>query len=219
MTGITDQQPPPGARSQADAIVALGQFALAFGRVNRITYHPDGRRPETDTDHTVMLVLVSCALAAQQPELDLDWGMIAQFAAVHDLVEVYAGDTPTLRALAPDARAAKRAREAAAFQRIAAEFADLPWLPAIIDAYEQRSTPEARWVWAVDKLLPKITHLGNGCATLREQGVDPGELAERYELQARELGAVLAEFPVLGEIRRDLVDRVLTLYRARNGTP
>jgi len=86
-------------------VVRLGQLALAFGRVNRITRHEDGTTPESDTDHTVMLGLIACALAERwYPHLDR--GLVAQYALVHDLVEVYAGDTPTLAIDAAGAAAA-----------------------------------------------------------------------------------------------------------------
>lgn len=195
-----------------EAVIALGQLSLAFGRVNRITFHQDARTPESDTDHTVMLGLTACALAAR--ERDLDVGMVAQFALVHDLVEVYAGDTPTLRALAADAKADKRAREHAAFLRIKAEFGDvLWWLPETLANYENQLSREARFVRALDKLLPKITHLSNQCATLRAQGVGYDELVARYELQEKELLEYAADFPALMAMRADLVGRVLALYR------
>ena len=195
-----------------EAVIALGQLSLAFGRVDRITFHEDGRTPESDTDHTVMLGLTACALAAREHNLDV--GLVAQFALVHDLVEVYAGDTPTLRALPADAKAAKKAREHAAYQRIVREFVDaLPWVPASLAAYEQQTIREARFVRALDKLLPKVTHLSNRCATLRAQGVGYDELADRYELQEKELLEYAADFPALMAMRADLVGRVLALYR------
>ena len=100
---LTTDQPPTRvdtpavgdhhARETADAVIALGRLALRFGRVDRITYHDDGVTAESDTDHTVMLGLIACAFAAAHLP-DLDVGLIAEFAPVHDLVEVYAGDTP-----------------------------------------------------------------------------------------------------------------------------
>lgn len=38
-------------------------LALAFGRVERVTLHEDGRRRESDSTHTVMLGLVACEIA------------------------------------------------------------------------------------------------------------------------------------------------------------
>ena len=193
----------------ADAMVSLGGIALDFGRVDRITYHQDGLTAESDTDHTVMLGLVACAIADQHfPNLNV--GLIAQYALVHDLVEVYAGDTPTLRMPSSDAKAEKAAREHAAFLRLQREFGGtLPWLPALIESYESRLTPEARFVKALDKLLPKITHILNGAVTIHKQGMNPAELAERYETQIGELQSYAADFPTLFELRSVLVDRVL----------
>lgn len=187
-------------------VVQLGLLALAFGRVNRATFHEDGVTPESDTDHTVMLGLVACAFAHRHlPQLDL--GLVAQFALVHDLVEVYAGDTPTLRITA-DERAAKQEREYAAYQRLRTEFAALPWLARMIAQYEVRSTPEARYVKAMDKLLPKITHLANGGQTLRDQGFTMPNLVARYDRQYDELWEYAADFPPLFELRTTLIDWV-----------
>jgi 5'-deoxynucleotidase YfbR-like HD superfamily hydrolase len=59
-------------------------------------------RPETDSDHTIMLILLAVEFAPPT----LSRGRIAEFAAVHDLAEAYAGDVQTLTIDAA-ARAAK----------------------------------------------------------------------------------------------------------------
>lgn len=191
-----------------DAVINLGRLSLAFGRVDRITYHDDGETLESDTDHTVMLGLVACAFAARH--LNLDLGLVAQYALVHDLVEVYAGDTPTLVALSVDAKEEKARREEAALLRLAEEFAfSLPWVATTIADYERRADPEARYVKAMDKLLPKITHVLNDCMTVRAQGMDAAALAERYEAQFVELKGYAADFPPLFDLRAELVALVM----------
>lgn len=196
-----------------EAVIDLGRLALAFGRVERITYHQDGTTPESDTDHTVMLAMVACAFAGRHlPDLDL--GKVAQYALVHDLVEVYAGDTPTLRITAAQ-QASKHRRERAALERIERQFGGrLPWVPATIQDYERRADPETRYVKALDKLLPKITHLLNGGVTLQQQAMDPDELAARYATQGVELLGYAADFPPLLELRTALVGQVLTTISA-----
>jgi putative hydrolase of HD superfamily len=194
----------------AETVVGLGRLVLRFGRTHRLTRHDDGVTPESDTDHTVMLALVACALA---PMVDagLDVGLVAQYALVHDLVEAYAGDTNTLRALNPAGKADKRRREQAALERITAEFATLPWLPQRIGEYESRRSPEARYVWALDKLMPKVTHLLNGARVIRTQGMDAAELRQRYTDQAAELRGRAGDFPALLRLHAELVARVLSL--------
>ena len=196
------------------AVINLGEMSLAFGRVDRVTYHPDGKTLESDTDHTVMLGLVACAFASRYlPELNV--GLIAQFALVHDLVEVYAGDTSTLR-IDDAGRKAKAEREAAAQHRIEQEFSRrLPWLPWIIESYEARTLAEARYVKALDKLLPKITHILNDCVTIHEQGMRLGALKLRYANQLAELEGYASDFPPLFELREDLVALVLAGFPER----
>lgn len=199
---------PTGARSaspvDAMPVLHLGRLCLDFGRIERLCKHPDGQRPETDTDHTVMVGVVGCAFAARHlPWLDL--GLIAQYALVHDLVEVYAGDTPTLR-IDDGIRRRKAEIEAAALDRLRRELGlRLPWLTDTIDAYEQKARPEARYVKALDKLLPKITHIANGAAVLHEQGMVGAELAVRYDDQLTELMGYADDFPPLFELRTQLL--------------
>ena len=203
----------------ADALVDLGRLALAFGRVDRTAvYHPDRVTPESDTDHTVMLGWLACALAARCFS-HLDVGLVAQFALVHDAPEVYAGDTPTLRITAAG-RAAKAAREHAALDRLHGEFVDrLPWFPAVIAAYERQILPEARFVRGLDKLLPKIVHLLDGCTGLREQRMDRAELTEVFHRQREDMTRYVGEFTTLMDLRAELVGRVLTHPTLTDDTP
>ncbi len=62
--------------SKLDRAVDIAKLALQFARVRRVTRHEDGRRPEFDSDHTVMLAILACDMA---PE-GLDLGLVAQFA-------------------------------------------------------------------------------------------------------------------------------------------
>lgn len=165
-------QKPELSPEAIQAIIDLGTLALAFGRVNRITCHPDGVTPESDTDHTVMLGLVACAFAERFAPT-LDRGRIAEFALVHDLVEVYAGDTATARIMTDADHLDKEEREMAALARIKEEFdTELPWIGETIASYERRDTPEARFVKVVDKALPKITNILNGGVTFKGQKHD-----------------------------------------------
>jgi 5'-deoxynucleotidase YfbR-like HD superfamily hydrolase len=171
------------------AIIDLGKFSLAFGMVSRITCHPDGTTFESDTDHTVMLGLVACAFAERfAPELDR--GKIAQFALVHDLVEVYAGDTATARIMSDADHVDKEEREAIALARIREEFdGQLPWIGETIASYESLDTPEARFVKVVDKALPKITNILNGGVTFKGQKHDAESGKEFLSHQQEKLAA------------------------------
>lgn len=193
-------------RSLAQKVVELGDLALRLSRVERITFHPNGRRPETDSDHTVMLGLIAPAFAHRfLPQLDL--GLIAQFALIHDLVEAYAGDTPTLN-LTEEGYALKRMKEQLAANRITEEYLDsFPWIVRMLTIYELQQEPEARYVRAMDKLLPKVTHILNQGATFSTVNgkMHQEALVIRYARQLNELEEYASDFPPLFELRAQLI--------------
>lgn len=175
-----------------DAVVRLGMVAMQLGIVDRAVLKPDGVTPESDSDHTVMLSLVCCAFAhAVTPRLDV--GLVAQLALVHDLVEAYAGDTPTLR-ISEEERQNKRQREAAALDRLQIEFGGmLPWVPETIALYERLDTPEARFVKTMDKLMPKITHILNKGQALKLAGFYRADMQQIFENQEQALTSSYGE--------------------------
>lgn len=199
-------------RESADAVVQIARISLAFGRVDRLTYHEDGVTRESDTDHTVMLGLIACAFAARHPEMGLDLGLVAQFALVHDLPEVYAGDTSTLRALSDSAARDKQTRENEAAYRIAGETGALPWVADTMELYEQREVPEARYVKAMDKVLPKLTHILNGGVCIHEGDMSVDEVAARYRQQDEEIRGYAADFPLIFDLRAELIGDLLEHY-------
>lgn len=199
-------------------VIRLGQMALQFGRTMRITKHEDGERLESDTDHTVMLGLIATAFAAKFYRDRLDLGKVAQFALVHDLVEVYAGDTNTLRHLSAEQQADKGRREWEAWLFIKRSIATLPWVAEMIEEYEKQEAPEARYVRAMDKLLPKITHLLNHGVVLAEQGMFHDELVKRYdEIQLPDMLSYAGEFIELFDLRAELVRRVMSMFDRKEG--
>ncbi len=169
-----------------DAVIRLGKLVLEFSRIDRATAMEDGVTPESDTDHTVMLGILACAFAeAHEPGMDL--GKVAQFALVHDLVEVYAGDTNTFGIHAHLAHSDKEERERIALSRIKLEFdATLPWISRTIEEYESLESSEARYIRTLDKVLPKITNVLNEAKRLRAHGGE-GEFVAFCEAQVMKL--------------------------------
>ncbi len=184
------------AQEALDRALLLARISLTFGRVERVTRHEDGSRPETDTDHTVMLGLVACELAP----VHLDRAKIAAFSLVHDLAEVYAGDTPTL-VVSSEIMAAKAVREEAAKTRLFAELGDGSWLASLLATYERQQEPEARFVRLIDKVLPKLTHAFNKCAAARSF-VDRDGFLAAHARQFQKLQEEYPEFPDALELLR-----------------
>lgn len=165
-----------------DAVIRLGELVSQFATIHRVTYLSDGITAESDTDHTVMVGVIACAVAsAFDPKLNV--GLIAQFSLIHDLVEAYAGDTNTFGGLTEQGNTEKEEREAAALLRIESELSSsLPWVADTIKKYEALSTPEARFVKTIDKVMPKITRLLN-----KRHGTDPKLFDEHCAAQLLKL--------------------------------
>lgn len=194
----------------AEGLLDMARLSLAFARVNRVTLHEDGIRPESDTDHTVMLSLCACSLAEILYKDRLDVGLVAQFAIVHDLVEAYSGDTNTIN-ISKEGRLEKEKREMEALKRIESEFMPVyPWLPVTIARYERRDTPEARFVKIVDKAVSKMTNTLNKGQAIKKLGTTYGEIEQHFNSQLEEYDRKYGgEFPELIALLKELMQNML----------
>jgi 5'-deoxynucleotidase YfbR-like HD superfamily hydrolase len=178
-------------------VILLARLAMQLGMVDRGLYREDGQW-ESDTDHSIQVAWLACAMA-QKWYPHLDPGLVAQFAIVHDAVEVHAGDTYAV-GLDAEAYQAKKDREHAAFEKLRDELPGLPWLAMMIERYESRAEPEARLVWAVDKLVTKISCMFDDCAEV----VSRTTAGQRRKFIAREDGEMekhASDFPEVLELR------------------
>jgi 5'-deoxynucleotidase YfbR-like HD superfamily hydrolase len=128
------------------------ELILPFYGIERATPLPKklGGRHENDAEHSWSLALLACAAAPHiDPQLDI--GKVAQFAIVHDLLEVYSGDTPNF---APDhEKASKDKREEQAMAQLKSAFHAMPWIIDTVAEYEAQDSPEAHFVRSLDKTL------------------------------------------------------------------
>ena len=168
----------------------LGTFALSFSRVMRATFHPDGLRQESDSDHTVMLAMIAIELCP----LGLDVGLVSQFAVVHDLLEAKTGDVNTF-AINANARKLKAAREKDAMEELKEQWrVKAPRLLDLLEHYEKQNFPEARFVRYLDKAMPKITHTLNGGVTIARMGKNLDDMVDAHKAQLVKLQGEYPEF-------------------------
>lgn len=135
-----------------NGLESFAKLLHAVERVKRISRRPDEREMTTTAEHTFELTMM-CWYIVSTNKLDVDLGKILQFALAHDIVEAYAGDTYIYD---EEAKKTKEIRERAALERIRKEFPEFPELAEIIHEYEQRISPEARLVYAADKLIDPL---------------------------------------------------------------
>jgi putative hydrolase of HD superfamily len=137
-------------------------------------------RRENDAEHSWHLALMVLVLA-EYAQARIDVARTLKLVLVHDLVEIYAGDTFIYDAAAQRDQAR---RELEAAERLfpllppdqAAEFRSL-W-----DEFEQRRTPEARFARAVDRLQPMLLSFNNRGGTWRTPGVTDADVRRRMSV-------------------------------------
>lgn len=149
------------------------RFVMELDRaksVLRRTYVTDGSRLENDGEHMWHAMLAGLVLAEHADEA-VDPVRLALMLAVHDIVEIDAGDTFVYADA--EAQADKAVREKAAAERI---FGLLPadqgeTFAGLWEEFEARETPVARMAAAIDRLLPLMMNRAVGARTWREHGI------------------------------------------------
>jgi putative hydrolase of HD superfamily len=156
-------------------LIDLQKLLLQFQAIDRVLYIPGrGHRHENDIEHSYNLAMAAWFLAEYFPELNKD--QVIRLSLVHDLVEVHAGDTFIFHN--PTGMATKAAREAAALKQLSKDWADFPDMLRALHRYEERQSPEARFVYALDKVMPAIMNYLQGGEVWRQRHVSLQDLRD-----------------------------------------
>jgi putative hydrolase of HD superfamily len=157
------------------------RFLLEIDRLKdvlRRTLTTASVRPENSAEHSWHLCVCVCVLAEHAAEPSLDRLKALKMVAIHDIVEVDAGDAYAYDAAA---RAAQPERERQAAERL---FGLLPpdqgsELRALWEEFEARATPEARFANALDRFQAVLLNCASGGRTWREHGVTHDQVLGR----------------------------------------
>jgi putative hydrolases of HD superfamily len=146
-------------------------------KVLRQTPLVDSSRQENSAEHSWHLVLVAMVMREYGPK-NLDWMRVLEMVAVHDLVEIDAGDTFAYDVEGYDT---KVARELAGAARV---FGLLPAdqrqaFRALWEEFEAHQTPEARFANAVDRLQPLLLNSNCGGGSWRTHSLDRAQVLGR----------------------------------------
>lgn len=134
---------------------SLLELSHSFAGIDRDIFYPRRERPENDAEHVFQISLLAWHII-EKNNLDLDQAKVFKLCIAHDLVEVYAGDVPFW---GKSGHEEKVEREKAALERLKIEFSQNPDMTNAIEEYKARQTPEAIFVYAVDKLAPFLNQL------------------------------------------------------------
>ena len=187
----------------ADAIrTVLERFSTNLAQITRANEIPvpsAGFRPENDAEHSYELALVAIVIAdLVDPELDR--GLVARLALVHDLEEIYCGDVSVFDpASSSDTRAAEK--DAASAQVLEDLRKLSPAVATDFQIYLERTCAEARFIYALDKIVPFFRVLHNG---RHHAHPSPEEYRARYATARSKV----AEYPPLLPVFERAYDEV-----------
>jgi len=195
---VPDLQPASERLSRQLDFVAEADRLKGVLRHTRLT-HP--ARRENSAEHSWHIALMALVLGEHAPP-GTDISKVIAMLVLHDLVEVDAGDLSVHAGAAAQAR--QHAAELAAAERI---FALLPsdqagQMRGLWDEFEERTTPEARFARALDRLQPMLADVMAGGAAWRDQGVRADQVLTKVELI--EDGSA-----TLGSFARYLIERAV----------
>ena len=149
--------------------------------VLRQTLLSDGSRRENDAEHSWHLAIAALLLHEHAAAANINIEAALKMALVHDLVEVYAGDT---FAYDKTANQQKKIRERAAADRL---FAVLPdgqgaEFRALWEEFDAEETIEAKYAAAIDRFLPLVNNFLTNGHTWKNGGVDSADVYKRMDL-------------------------------------
>ena len=145
--------------------------------VLRRTALMDGSRQENSAEHSWHLALAALVMAEYAPQ-PLNLVRVLEMLAVHDLVEIDAGDT---FAYDQQNAATKADREQIAAERI---FSVLPAdqtakLRRLWEEFEEQETPESKFANAMDRLQPLLLNAFSGGGSWCNQGLTRAQVLRR----------------------------------------
>lgn len=143
-----------------ESLLQFIRLTHAFQQIKREMFVTGEDRKENDLEHSGQLAFVAWYIADSN-NLPLNKDLLIKYSLIHDLVEVYAGDTYIF---ADEAlKETKAQREEQARLVLLEKFPEFPELHDLILGYEHRADKEAEFVYALDKLLPMLNiYMDNG---------------------------------------------------------
>lgn len=146
-------------------------------QIKRQTYKSDGITKENDAEHSWHLAVMAILLC-EYSNKEIDVLKTVTMLLIHDMVEIYAGDT---YAYDEEGKKTQRQREINAADKI---FGLLPSdqqnkLRGLWDEFEEGTTPEAQFAHTMDNVQPCMLNALTGGKMWAKKGIAVSQVLER----------------------------------------
>ena len=170
-----------------------------FRDIERVIHSNGGDRWENDVEHSYQLAMLAWYIISTK-KLNLNLDLIIKYSLVHDLVEVYAGDT-YIYTKDKFLKNNKEKREKESLIKMKQEFAEFPEIFNLIEEYEKKDLVEAKFVYALDKIEPILNIYTNGGRTWKEKNITIEMLIENKKDKIK-------LFPEFEEFFDDIIEMI-----------
>jgi len=149
-------------------------------QILRRTMLIDGSRRENDAEHS-WHIAVMALLFSEHVKIKPDIGRVVKMLVVHDLIEIYAGDT---FAFDVEANKSKEEKEAAAADKL---FSQLPKeqgdeIRSLWEEFDEMKTPDAIYASCMDRIQPFLHNTLTEGATWKEGNVSRSQVEKRLAI-------------------------------------
>lgn len=144
----------PGSDEKINQILKFTAEIDKMTSVSRRTMLIDESRRENDAEHSWHIAVMAMLFKDYAPE-GCDIGKAVQMCVVHDLIEIYAGDT---FAYDVNANQDKEEREKLAADKLFGELPDNLGtdLRSLWEEFDEMATPTAKYATAMDRIQPYL---------------------------------------------------------------
>lgn len=188
-------------------LLELQRLLIQFSNIARVVDRHDAEKNyvrENDSEHSYSLAIMAWYLSRYFPELDQN--EMLRLALAHDLLEIHAGDTYIYGD--PEHLASKPDREAAALTQLEQEWPDFPDMTEYMHLYNARGTPEAKFVYALDKLMPVFLIYVSDGYSWKQQKVTLTMLDEHKRTKAALSSEIMPYYEQLYQLLLDSPDLI-----------
>ena len=159
------------------------RFLIEIDRMKSIfrqTILIDRSRREDDASHSWHFAVMAMLLYEHCADRSVNIERVVKMALVHDLIEIYAGDT---FAYDTAANTGKQQREKAAADKL---FALLPSdqgekIRSLWEEFDAEQTPDAKYACAIDRLQPFINNIMTEGHTWKRGGITTAQVYQRMD--------------------------------------
>lgn len=139
------------------------------------------QRNENDAEHSWHMAVMAVLLSQYSAEAQIDMLKVLKLTLVHDLVEVYAGDTFCYDEKGCEDKADREIKAAKSlFNILPEDQAEEMW--QLWREFEELVTPEARFAACLDRLQPLLLNYNTNGYTWQKPGVTSEKVYKRNEM-------------------------------------